>query len=132
MKKLSLLVLTIAFVFTVSVVEVYAATTITTAGTGSTGDILIASGTFSGQTANLTFTTSVNVYVGFTVTTGSTGNAENYTVNTGHLNGDKEFAMANSGGGLYWITRTPGTASINSAPAITSAGVVSWGTFAPM
>lgn len=124
MKKLSLLVLTIAFVFTVSAAEVYAATTtITAAGTGATADIAIANTpTFSKQTAVVSFTTSSNVYVAFDVS--ATPSAEYFTVAAGHLNGDKEYAMGNSGGTMYYRTRTPGTASIYAPPTISTAGAM--------
>ena len=122
MKKLSLLVLTMAFVFTVSVVEVYAATTITADGTGQDGDVLIASGTFSGQTADLTFTPSTNVAVSFSTSTAT--NAQNYTVSAGHLNGDKQYALASSGGGVYWIAKAAGTATLTVPLTIDAAGAV--------
>ena len=128
MKKLSLLLLTIVFVFTVSVFEVYAATTITADGTGTTGDISIASGTFSGQTAALTFTTSSNVAVSFSASTAT--EAQNYTVSAGHQNGDKQYALASSGGGVRWLAKTTGTAALTAPPTITAAGVVTWGSFA--
>src|SRR3989338_2869231 len=129
MKKLSLLVLTMAFVFTISLVEVYAeTTTITTDGTGQAGDVLIASGTFSGQTADLTFTPSSNVAVSFNTSTAT--DAQSYTVSAGHLNGDKQYALASSGGGVYWIVKIAGTATLTVVPAPTTAGAVTWGNFA--
>ena len=127
MKKLSLLVLTMAFVFTISLVEVYAeTTTITTDGTGQAGDVLIASGTFSGQTADLTFTPSANVAVSFSTSTAT--NAQNYTVSAGHLNGDKQYALASSGGGVYWLAKDAGTAALAVPPTINAAGVADWET----
>ena len=122
MKKLSLLVLTMVFVFTISLVEVYAATTITTNGTGQAGDVLIASGLLARQTAQLSFTTSANVYVAFAAS--AAASAEHYTVSAGHLSGDKEYALASSGGAMLYRAGTPATAAINAAPAIDTAGAV--------
>ena len=108
MKKFSLLVLITAFVFTVSV-EVYAGA-ITTGGTGDTGTVTIASGLLARQTAQLSFTTSANVYVAFAAS--AAASAEHYTVSAGHLSGDKEYALASSGGVMLYTERIPATATI--------------------
>ena len=120
MKKFSLLVLITAFVFTVSV-EVYAGA-ITTGQTGDTGTVTIASGLLARQTAQLSFTTSANVYVAFAAS--AAASAEHYTVSAGHLSGDKEYALASSGGAMLYRAGTPATAAINAAPAIDTAGAV--------
>ncbi|MBI5749248.1 MAG: hypothetical protein HZA00_08995 [Nitrospinae bacterium] len=121
MKKLSLLVLITAFVFATGIGDVYAVD-IATGGTGNTGAIGIIANSFARQTTALSFTTSANVYVAFAASAATL--AEHYSVSAGHLTGDKEYALASSGGSMLYTTRTPAATTITAAPPISTAGVV--------
>lgn len=125
MKKLGLLVLITAFVFTVSVVEVYAATALTTGGTPATGDVTIALATFARQTTGITFTSSNTVYVNFAVSTSK----ENYTVSACHKNGNKAYGMDSTGGPTWYIATTAGTTptfAIMGPVAASDTGAATW------
>ena len=133
MKKISLSILIATLVFSIGLGTVYAATTssiVLTSTALSTGDLIITATSLARQTATISFTTSVNVYL---AAAGSSATiSENYTVSGGHLNGDKEYAIASSGGGVRWIAKAAGTSTLTGAPAISTAGAVTWGSFAAM
>jgi hypothetical protein len=132
MKKLSLSILIATLIFSIGLGTVYAAdVAIVVASTAlSTGTISISSTSLARQTAAISFTTSVNVYL---AAAGSSATvSENYTATAGHLNGDKEYALASSGGGVRWIAKAAGSTTLTGAPAISTAGAVTWGTFAAM
>lgn len=131
MKKLSLSLLIIAFVFAASIGEVYAAATTSNlvgaagqGGAGATGSLTITASTFARQSADLTFTTSNLVYL--SVSTSAATLAENYTVTAGHKSGDKAYGMDSTGGPVYAITKTAGSATITVAPAASATGSATW------
>lgn len=129
MKRISLSILIATLIFSLGAGVVLATdlgTTSTTLGTGSTAasPVTIDNGELSRQTAAVTFITSQNVYMAATLSAAST--AEYFVVSGAHLNGDKEYAMASSGGGVYWIAKAAGSSTLTGAPVITTAGVATW------
>ena len=132
MKRISLSILIATLIFSIGLGTVYAAdiAIVVASSALSTGAISITSTSLARQTAAITFTTSKDVYL---AAAGSAATvSENYTVSGGHISGNKEYAIASSGGGVYWITKTAGSSTLTGAPAISTAGVVTWGTFAAM
>lgn len=123
MKRISLSILVATLIFSLGTGEAFAtalATTAVSLGTGSAPSL--DNGSLSRQTAAITFTTSSNVYL--TVAGSAATSAEYFTVSGGHLNGDKEYAMGSSGGGVYWRTKTAGSSTLAGAPLISTTGVM--------
>lgn len=132
MKRISLSILIATLIFSLGVGTVYAAdiAIVVASSALSTGSISITATSLSRQTAAVTFTTSSNVYMAAAGSAATT--SEYFTISGGHLNGDKEYAMASSGGGVYWIVKTAGSSTLTGAPAISTTGTVTWGSFAAM
>lgn len=131
MKKLGLLLLMIAVVFTAGVGEVYAAATTASlvgagaaGGAGATGVLNITASTFARQSADLGFTTSNLIYL--SVSTSAATLAENYTITAGHKSGDKCYGMDSTGGPIYAATKTAGSVTITVAPAASATGAATW------
>ena len=130
MKKISLSILIATLVFSLGAGRAFATALATTASALGTGTVTLDNGSLSGQTAAITFTTSVNVYV--TATGSAVTDAQSYVTTAGHLNGDKEYGLASSGGGVRWLAKTAGSSTLTGVSAISSAGSVTWGSFATM
>ncbi|MBI3814246.1 MAG: hypothetical protein HY279_07265 [Nitrospinae bacterium] len=131
MKRISLSILIATLIFSLGIGPVYAATAIVATSTAlGTGDITITATSLARQTTTIAFTTSKDVYL---AATGSTATAsENYTVSGGHKSGDKEYAIASSGGGVYWIGKTAGSTTLTGAPVIDATGSVTWTGYSAM
>jgi len=130
MKKISLSILIATLVFSLGAGGAFATALATSAVSLGTATVTLDNDSLSGQTADITFTTSVNVYL--TVTGSAATDAQSYAATAGHLNGDKEYGLASSGGGVRWLAKTAGEAAITGATSITSTGTVDWGTFATL
>lgn len=125
MKKVSLLILITTLIIGVGSGLVYAAALTAASNTAVGGDgaiTAIEAGSFARQTASLNFTASNDVNLEVFVST----SRENYTASAGHTNGDKSYALASSGGGVYYQTKAAGTAHSADAPTIDDAGAVTW------
>ncbi len=124
MKRISLSILIATLVFSIGLGTVYAADIVVASTALTTGTITISATSLSRQTAAITFTTSKDVYL---AVAGSTATAsENYTASAAHKSGDKEYALASSGGGVYWVAKTAGSTTLTGAPTISTAGAVTW------